>query len=122
MFARISNGWALMKESFGVLRSDKELLVFPLISGIACLIVAASFAVPIFFSSQFQEMVHGNVPPQYKILGYVLMFLFYVITYFIIVFFNVALVSCALKRMSGGDPTVSYGMQEAVGRLPQIAA
>ena len=33
-----------------------------------------------------------------------------------------ALVSCAVKRFSGGDPTVGYGLSEAVSRLPQILA
>ncbi len=38
-FARISNGWALAKQSFRVLMLDKELLLFPLLSVIACLAV-----------------------------------------------------------------------------------
>jgi hypothetical protein len=50
------------------------------------------------------------------------LFLFYAINYFVIVFFNSALVSCAIKRMAGGDPTVGYGLQQALARLPQIAA
>jgi hypothetical protein len=39
MFAKFSRSWELVKASAGVLRSDKELLVFPVISGIAALIV-----------------------------------------------------------------------------------
>ncbi len=38
MFERITNGWALSKASWAVLKLDKELLVFPLLSGIACLL------------------------------------------------------------------------------------
>ena len=50
MFERISNGWQLAKESWNVLRQDKELVVFPLLSGIACLLVVASFLVPIWLT------------------------------------------------------------------------
>ena len=35
MFSRISNGWALSKQSFRVLMLDKELLLFPIMSGFA---------------------------------------------------------------------------------------
>jgi uncharacterized protein DUF6159 len=122
MFERIATGWALMKQSFAVLRSDKELLVFPFVSGIACLIVTASFAAPALLIPGLRDLLLDKESGRQQPLAYVLLFLFYVATYFVIVFFNSALVSCALKRMAGGDPTVSYGFQEAIGRLPQIAA
>lgn len=122
MFERIKTGWELMKQSFGVLRSDKELLVFPAVSGIACLLVTATFAVPALMIPGVREMLADREAATQQPLAYVLLFLYYVATYFVIVFFNSALVSCALKRMAGGDPTVSYGLQEAMSRLPQIAA
>ena len=43
MFATLSRSWSLIKASASVLRSDSELLVFPLISSVATLLVAASF-------------------------------------------------------------------------------
>jgi Family of unknown function (DUF6159) len=122
MFERIATGWALMKQSFAVLRSDKELVLFPFISGLACLLVTASFIVPVLMIPGLRDLLQDKDAIRQQPLAYVFMFLFYVVTYFIIVFFNSALVSCALKRMAGGDPTVSYGLQEAVARLPQIAA
>jgi hypothetical protein len=48
MAGRFANSFALVKASANVLRLDKELLVFPLMSGIATLLVAASFVAPIF--------------------------------------------------------------------------
>ena len=47
-------------------------------------------------------------------------FAFYLATSFVIVFFNTALVSCALIRFSGGNPTLSDGLSAAIARLPQI--
>jgi hypothetical protein len=121
MFARIATGWELMKQSFGVLRSDKELVLFPLMSGIACLLVLVSFAVPLWMTPWFHQFFDEQQAAQNPIM-YVLLFAFYVVNYFVIVFFNAALVSCAIKRMAGGDPTVGYGLQQASARLPQIAA
>ena len=51
MFERVANGWELAKASWGVLKLDKELLLFPLMSGIAWLIVLASFALPLWNSA-----------------------------------------------------------------------
>ena len=47
MFDRISNSFALARSSWQVLRTDKQLIVFPIISGIACLLILLSFALPI---------------------------------------------------------------------------
>ncbi|MEQ1855657.1 MAG: hypothetical protein ABL963_04250 [Longimicrobiales bacterium] len=46
MAGRLSNSFALVKASANVLRLDKELLIFPLMSGIATVLVAASFILP----------------------------------------------------------------------------
>lgn len=121
MFARVSTGWELMKQSFSVLRADKELVLFPLMSGMACLVVLASFALPLSMTPSFHQFFDEHQAPQNPLV-WAILFLFYAINYFVIVFFNSALVSCAIKRMAGGDPTVRYGLQQALARLPQIAA
>ncbi|MGE3240636.1 MAG: DUF6159 family protein [Pirellulales bacterium] len=121
MFQRIATGWELMKQSFGVLRHDKELVLFPVMSGFACLLVLLSFAVPLWSMPWFRHAVENNEVKQNPVM-WALLFAFYVVNYFVIVFFNAALVSCALKRLSGGDPTIGYGIREAMSRLPQIAA
>ena len=40
--------------------------------------------------------------------------------YFIVIFFNSAVVACAILRMRGGEPTLSTGINAALSRLPQI--
>jgi hypothetical protein len=119
VFDRLANGWELMKASGRVLRLDKELLVFPFLSGLACLLVLGSFALPLFVTGAFtidrdaEQLTHNP-------LAYVLLFAFYFCNYFVIVFFNSALVACAIIRFNGGDPTLSDGLQAAASRLPQI--
>ena len=121
MFERIANGWELAKQSWEVLKLDKELLLFPLMSGIACLIVLASFAIPLW-TTQFIDIVLEEGETVSQVLAYVVLFAFYFVNYFVIVFFNTALVACAIIRFRGGDPTVSDGLQAAFSRLPQIVA
>ena len=125
MFQRLSAGWQLAKQSLNVLRLDKELLMFPILSGLACLVVTASFAAPLIFSGMLENVANqeGNNPAApANLLLYGLMFLFYFATYFIIIFFNSALVACAIIRLKGGDPVLRDGVGAAMARLPQIIA
>ena len=119
MFERISNGWELTKQSFRVLSMDKKLLVFPFLSGIACSLVLASFALPLWMSG-YIESVLGEEHPQLDAFGYAVLFAFYAVNYFVIVFFNSAVVACAVVRFNGEEPTLSIGLNAAMQRLPQI--
>jgi hypothetical protein len=109
VFEKIRNSWALMKASASVLMADKELVVFPIVSSIAALIVTASFAVPMLLAGMVDSLVEGKA----QILGLAVMFAFYVVQYFVIIFANSALVGAALIRLQGGDPTVGDGFRIA---------
>ncbi|HUK83392.1 MAG TPA: DUF6159 family protein [Verrucomicrobiae bacterium] len=120
MFRRISYTWSLMRASWDVLKQDKTLLLFPLLSGVSCLVVLASFAVPMWLTGVWESPKHEATQAQ-QVLYYGTLFLFYLVNYFVITFFNTAIISCAVLRMIGGQPTVADGFREAASRLPQIA-
>jgi hypothetical protein len=122
MFERIATGWALTKQAVNVLRLDKELLLFPILSGLCCLVVLASFFVPAYAFGIFDALIENRESQQGKILLAAIGFAFYFVNYFVMVFFNSALVGCSVIRLKGGDPTVSDGFATAFSRLPQIAA
>lgn len=122
MFERISKGLELAKASLRVLREEKSLVVFPLLSGIASVLVLASFAVPLFATGYLETLHEEGNQVQQNPVAWLLLFAFYFVNYFVIVFFNSALVSCALIRFHGGDPNVGDGLRMASSRLPQIAA
>ena len=110
MLNRISNSWQLVKASAAVLRADKELIVFPIVSSISVLIVTATFVIPTFLAGIVDSMVgDGQIP----VSGYIIGFLFYLTQYFVIFFFNSALVGAAMIRLRGGDPTVGDGLRIA---------
>jgi hypothetical protein len=114
---RIRGAWLLAKQSWRVLMLDKELLVFPLLSGFACFLVLASFVAGIFVTGNPQ----GDRAREDATV-WALTFLYYFVNYFVIVYFNSALVACAMIRFQGGDPTVAVGLRAANARLPQILA
>ena len=70
MFRRIGNSWELIKASAAVLRADKELLIFPVVSAIGSLIVMATFAIPMFMAGLFDDMVSGEAGSA-RIMGYI---------------------------------------------------
>jgi hypothetical protein len=122
MFERLSSSYELARSSWGVLRADMKLLIFPILSGIACLAVTASFVVPVVFFVLLNpqgDFDFDKLPPAVR---YVLFFAFYFLTYFVVIFFNSALTSCALIRFNGGEPTIGAGLSAAIGLLPQILA
>ncbi len=124
MFARISNGFALAGSTWRVLLRDKHLLVFPMVSGFLFLVVVLSFFVPLATMvdwARFEQQLkaNNNNPPVWV---YAVSFAFYLCNYFVIIFCNSALVSCALLRFNGGTPSVMDGFRMAMARLPQIFA
>ncbi|MBX3388699.1 MAG: hypothetical protein KF691_04515 [Phycisphaeraceae bacterium] len=114
----------LLKQSFAVLRQDKQLLIFPILSTIACVAVLISFAAPFLFAAIAGDFAQRHeqreISAGMKAIGFGLTFLFYFINYTIVVFFNTALVSCAMERFNGRASTVSDGLRAAVSLLPQI--
>jgi hypothetical protein len=117
---KFARTWSLMAECWRVLKEDKSLLVFPLISCICCLLLLASFAVPIFLTGAWQPPGHAAATVR-QVAYYGTLFSFYVANYFIVVFFNAAIVACAATRLTGGTPTVGDGLRAAASRLPVIA-
>ncbi len=116
MAGSFSNSWSLVKASANVLKLDKELIVFPIMSGVATVLVTLSFIVPLAWTGGWQ--VFAGETGSY--LGTVIGFLFYMVQYTIIFFFNSALVGAAMIRLEGGDPTVSDGMSIAMDRIGAI--
>jgi hypothetical protein len=125
MFQRMATGWQLSKQSWKVLMLDKELLVFPLLSGFACLLVLASFAVPMwstgFLDQVMEERAAEDAGQVNQIIGVAILFAYYFVNYFVVVFFNSALIACAIIRFKGGNPNLRDGFSAASSLLPQIA-
>jgi hypothetical protein len=120
MLDRLSRSWKLLVASASVLSKDRELLLFPLISSGALLVVTLAFALPMFGLGALDGLTRGG---NHAISAgvYVVAFLFYFCQYFVIFFFNAGLVGAALMRLEGGDPTFSDGLRLASSKMGAIA-
>ena len=109
---RIGRSFQLVGQSYRILMKDKKLMVLPLISGIFIVAVLASVAAG--FS------LGGQHPPTRGPQLYLPIFLFYVVTYTIGIFFQAAVIAGATERMRGGDPTVGSALGAAGHRFWSI--
>lgn len=119
---RIKRSVTLFKESWSVLKKDRELVWLPVISVILSLIVAAVVLIPVALTQDWDAISSDTAAAQESVgtgtmialagLGLVLAF--------IGIFFRGALVSGAHERMTGGDPTVRSSIAGAVERLPKL--
>lgn len=113
---RIKRSWALAKASLEVLKHDKELMIFPLVSAIVMLIVTLTFFIPTLVGNILDNILTKGMP----VFGYVVLFLFYLVQYTVVYFNSTALVGAAMIRLRGGDPTVKDGYKIAFSRLGPI--
>jgi len=115
MFESIGRSLALVKTSWDVLMDDKQLLVFPVLSGIVTLLVILTFVLPLLVSGALRGMSHTG-----PVVYYGLLFLFYVASYFVVIFFNTALISCVNAKLNGKTMTVGEGLSNSAKHLPAI--
>ena len=124
---KFARSWELTKQSGRILMSDKQLMLLPVLSSIACLLVLATFAVPLLLSidwSTLSEKAGSGNRTQFQMQPwyYPVLFLYYFANFFVITFFNSALIACAIRKFGGESARLSDGLSVACARLPQIAA
>lgn len=114
VFERISRGMDLIKLGLGIVKDDKFLLAFPIISGSLIVMMFAFLFVPVFFLGMWGIFNPLILVP--------LIFGMYFMMYFIIIFFNVAIIHCATIRLNGGIPTFGDGIRAAKENIGSIFA
>ena len=112
----LRRSYAIFVESLRILAKDKEILIFPLLSGIITIIAFATMVFAGLTGGLLKEFQAGN-----RALGYVVLFVWYFVSWFIVLFFNVAVIHCAAIRLRGGDPTVADGFRASMQHLGRIA-
>ena len=119
---KIRNSWEISKQCWRVLMLDRELLVFPIMSAGAMLLVIASFFIPLWESGLLQSAHehHERVTMTQDPALFAVYFAFYLVSYFVIIYFNSALISAAMIRLRGGNPTIGDGLRAANKCLPAI--
>lgn len=121
MVSTIQRSYTIFRQSLSVLRQDKEILIFPLLSGIFTIIAMIGLIFGGVVTGFFQRILEsGDRSLEANLLGYSALFVWYFVSWFIVLFFNVGVVACARIRLEGGDPTVADGFRAARENLKAI--
>ena len=112
----------LMKQSWAVLKHDRELIWLPVISALVAGIVAAIILIPVGLSQDWDAVSGTGESASQQVGGGVYLAIagLTLALAFISIFFRAALVSGAHERMMGGDPTVRSAIAGALERLPKL--
>ena len=122
-FSSLSNGWELTKNSFKVLKENKELIVFPILSGISLVLITGSFVVAFLAAYGWDVDNVGASDDGGGTVAYIAVtFLFYLVNYFVVVFFNMALIHCTRMYFHGEQVSIKKGLQFSMSRLGAIFA
>ena len=119
MFATFGRTWELTKMSWGVLQSDRKLIAFPIMSGVALVILAALLTGVGSSLGTFGRLAEAETAGLAEA-DFVLLGITYFLLAFVIIYFNAALIGAAMVRLAGGTPTLGDGFRLANSRLPQI--
>jgi hypothetical protein len=122
---KIRRSWELVKASWRVLKADKELALFPVVSAIcvaiAIAIIGGGFALVTGDGAQeIADRFDDTSNRSWTIGDVVTLFIIYFVTVLIATFFNAALIGATLKRLRGGDPTFRDGLHLATARIGSI--
>ena len=116
---RLSNGWKISMNSFKVLKENKQLIVFPVLSGISLMLILGSFATVILAAAGWDV---DQVEDPGQTTSVVFLFLYYLVNYFVVVFFNTALVHCTRLYFQGEEVTIEKGLRFSLSRIGTIFA
>lgn len=120
-FDRLGKGWKLGLTSLRIIQENKNLLVFPVFSFIALLFIALTFFGGfVLISGAGLESWLDNLSEESEVLAYAGLFIYYLINYFVVVFFNLALVHCARLIFEEKEATIADGLQYSVSRIGAI--
>ncbi len=116
MAGAFARSWETAKLSFGVIKKDKELLLFPILAGIFSILFMAAMLFPTLIAS-FME---GAGIDSYGALEYVIIFTVYFGLAFIATFFNVCVVYTTKKRFEGGNATFGESIKYSFSKIHLI--
>jgi len=108
-FERAKTGWTLTKDSAGVIRDHPNLLVFPLLAGVA----SAAFLVVLFVPMLIANLIGSG-------LEYVALFVVYFATTFVSTYAAAALVHATNEAFHGREPNVLASLKAVRNRLGPI--
>ena len=131
-FNKIGQSFEFAKASYRTLLQNPHLLIYPFLTGVVSILVSASFFFPLEMLGKFDSwraMLEAWKDSSFKagaapkdISFYITTFSFYFCSYFVIIFFNTALMASTMHIIDGYRGTIAMGIGFASRRLPSIVS
>lgn len=119
-FDRLGNGWNIGITSLKVLRANKQLIIFPILSGISLILILGSFFTILLAGAGWNiDDVRASDQDAGR---YLFLFVYYLINYFVVVFFNMALIHCTHLYFKGEEVSIEAGIKFSISRIGVIFA
>ncbi len=111
----------IVSQSWNVLKQDKEIMLFPVLSTIVSIIAFVILGLIFFF-----VVLGGNIESSQasttgqNVMSYILVFVYYVVMFFIVNFFQAGIFIIAHGRFNGKDLTFGDGIKGAMSHSGKI--
>ena len=115
---KFTNSWNLLKQSWAILKQDKEIIWFPVLSLTLNALICVLILVPLLRLHPAGTQPNSSI----LILYAAAMFILYLLTSLVKAFFEAAIVSCAALRLNGHDPTFTDGLVKAKDRILKLVS
>lgn len=116
---RVVRTQAIMSAAWHILKEDLSLFLLPVASSLCLLLLVGSYLVPTIIGWVTDERFNTGIV-YIESRSQAGLFLFYLVTYATVVFFNAALAACVLGKLEGREITIVHGLKEALTCVPQI--
>ncbi|MEI6490842.1 MAG: DUF6159 family protein [bacterium] len=112
----------LVRESLNVLKQDKELALFPVVSAITSLVALIAFLAIFFFSIMGGDVnfFDNSSDEQLNVLGYVIGFVYYLVMFFIANYFMAGIYTIVHARFNGTNLSFGEGIANANKNIGKI--
>ncbi len=112
---KISGSKQIVKESWNILKQDKEIIWFPILSIISSLIFLMILGT-IFFTVTLHGFANESqldTEETWGSVGYLYLFIYYIISFFIVIFFQTGILIIVDGRINGKDLNLKDGLRGA---------
>ena len=117
--SKFKASFIIVKESWSILKKDKEIMWFPVLSFIASLILISTFGYVIFFTN-LRNLFNGDYSTIKDIIEYAIYFIFYLFIFLIINYFLACIYVITDGRLNNKDLTFMDGIRGANNNFSKI--
>lgn len=121
MANRIQRGWELTKQSLQILKANKQILLFPIISGIVCSAILSLIVRPLWHI-EYNYLQTGQQHALSTTLGIIALIVALFVCNLIVIFCNAALIATIANYFKTQKLSLRYGLKAAKACFPAIIA